>query len=165
MEPNRQTNIELLAGNGKLDQLKQLIGQSYTQLEIDTALENAIAYSQIQTADFLLSLGARFSNYDYQGVYYAVHNNEIEGLKYSIHKGVDINVNNGMLINTSIMTATNTKDISIIKWLIDNGADLKYLTGDSLTIAEKYGTAELKDIIKTSANTNFYNVVNMPRSL
>ncbi len=149
MEMNREVDIELLAGEGKLDQLKQLLEQSYTQLDIDVALENAIAYSQIKTADFLLTLGAQFSNYDYQGVYYAVHNNEIEGLKYAIQKGVDINVNNGMLINTSITTATNTKDISITKWLIDNGADLKYLTNESLFIAKKYGTKELMDLIKT----------------
>jgi len=150
METNRQLNIETLAGDGKLEELTGLLGQSYTQLEIDTALENAIAYSQIQTADFLLTLGAQLSNFDYQGVYYAVHNNEIEGLKYAILKGVDINVNRGMLINTSIMTATNTKDISIVKWLVDNGADLKYLTADSIDLAERYGTTELKHLVKNA---------------
>ncbi|AEI50707.1 ankyrin repeat domain-containing protein [Runella slithyformis] len=148
MDTNRQTKIELLAGDGKLDQLQQLLGQSYTQFEIDMALENAIAYSKLQTADFLLKLGAQFSNNEYQGVYYAVHNNELEGLKYSIQKGVDINVNNGMLINTSIITATNTKNISIVRWLIENGADTKYLTNDSIAIVEKFGTSALKELIK-----------------
>ena len=150
METNRQFNIEKFAGDGQLEQLKEILGQSYTQLEIDTALENAIAYSQIQTAHYLLTLGAKFSNYDYQSVYYAVHNNEIEGLKYAIDKGVDINVNRGMLLNTSIMTATNTKDISIVRWLVDNGADLKYLTNDSLDIVRRYGTTELKELIKNA---------------
>jgi hypothetical protein len=45
MEINRQLNIESLAGDGKLEELIVLLGQTYTQLEIDTALENAIAYS------------------------------------------------------------------------------------------------------------------------
>lgn len=149
MDLDRQSNIELLAGyRGKLDELKILLGQSFTQLEIDTALGNAIAYSCIDTADYLLNLGARLDHYDYDGVYYAVHNNQLEGLKYAISKGVDINVNEGMLLNTSIITTTNTKDIAIIKWLLDNGANINYLTKDSLFILDKYGTRELKDLIK-----------------
>lgn len=149
MELNRQSNIELLAGSrDKLEELKTLLDQSFTQLEIDIALENAIAYSQIDTANYLLTLGARFENYNYQGVYYAVHNNELEGLKYAISKGVDINVNEGMPLNTSIITSTNTKNITMIKWLLDNGAKTNFLTKDSLFIIDRYGTNELKDLIK-----------------
>ncbi len=150
MNIDRQSNIEILAGKGELDQLKHLLGESFTQLEIDVALENAIAYSQIQTADYLLTLGADFANYNYQGVYYAIQNDEMDGLKYAISKGVDINVNNGMPINTSIYTAINTKDTSIVKWLIDNGADLTYLTKDTLSIADKFGPQELKDLLKNN---------------
>ena len=39
---------------------------------------------------FLISLGAELSNYDYQGTYYAVHNNELEGLQFAVNNGVDI---------------------------------------------------------------------------
>ena len=148
MELSRQTNIEIFAGDGKLDELKLLLVQSFTQLEIDTALENAIAYSQIDMADFLLTLGARFENYNYQGIYYAVHNNELEGLKYAVSKGVDININNGMPLTTSIITTINSKDLTLIKWLLDNGADVKYLTQDHFTLIDKYGTDEFKELIK-----------------
>lgn len=143
----RQTQIEILAGDGNIDELKKLLEPGYTQLEVDTALENAIAYSQIATAKYLLSLGADFSNYDYQGAYYAVHNNELEGLRFAIHSGVDINVNDGMLLNTSIMTATNTKSIELVKWLLDNGADPRLLTRQSLKLIDEYGTQELKQLI------------------
>src|SRR6478735_12529339 len=97
---DRDTEIEILAGHGDIAQLKALFESGYTQHEIDIALENAIAYSQIATAEYLLSLGADFLNYDFQGVYYAAHNNELQGLKFAIENGVDINVNNGMLLNT-----------------------------------------------------------------
>jgi ankyrin repeat protein len=147
---SRQTQIELLAGNGNTDELKKLFVSGYTQLEIDTALENSIAYSQIKTADYLLSLGADFSNYNYQGTYYAVHNNELAGLKFAISKGVDININNGMLLNESVMTATNSKSVELIKWLLDNGANPKLLTKQSMKLADEYGTKELKSLLKNA---------------
>ena len=149
---SRQTEIEILAGDGNLTELKKIFDSGYSQLELDVALENAIAYSRIKIADYLLELGADFSNYNYQGIYYTVHNNELNGMKYAIDKGVDINVNNGMLLNTAIMTFINTKDIEIIKWLLENGADLNYLTESSYDLIERYGTDELKKIIKTPHN-------------
>lgn len=147
MELSRQNNIERLAGDGKVNELKLLLGQSFTQLEIDAALETAIAYSRIETADYLLTLGARFENYDYQGVYYAVHNNELKGLKYAVSKGVDININDGMLLCTSIITTINSKDLTMIKWLLENGADKKYLTQEHFALVERYGTKEFKELV------------------
>lgn len=147
---SRQTQIETLAGEGNIEKLKKLFESGYTQLEIDIALENSIAYSQVKTAEYLLSLGADFSNYDYQGTYYAVHNNELEGLKFAISNGVDININNGMLLNESIMTAINTKSVELIKWLLDNGANAKLVTNQSLKLISKYGTNELKYLMKNA---------------
>lgn len=122
--------------------LKELFSSGYSQLELDIALENAIAYSQIEVADYLLTLGAKFSSNGYQGVYYAVHNDEIEGLKYAIQKGVDINVNNGMLLNAAVVTYLNTKDIQMIKWMMANGANTK-LSRSSIDLIERCGTEEL----------------------
>ena len=56
MNKSRNFNIELFASKGKLIELKKLLGHNYTQLEIDIALENAIAYSQIEIAEFLISI-------------------------------------------------------------------------------------------------------------
>lgn len=117
-------------------------------MDLDIALASATAYSQIETAEYLLSLGADFSNYDYQGIYYAVHNNEFEGLKFAIAKGVDININNGMLLRESIETATNSKNIDMVKWLLDNGANPGYLTKSSFDLVDRFGTEELKNLIK-----------------
>lgn len=144
----RQTQIEILAVDGKLTELKEIFDLGYSQLELDVALENAIAYSRIKTADYLLELGADFSNYDYQGVYYTAHNNELSAMKYAIDKGVDINVNNGMFLNSAIVTFINTKDLEMIKWLIKNGADKNHLTESSIDLIERYGTDELKELIK-----------------
>lgn len=147
---NRQTEIEILAGNGNLDELISLLSDSYTQLEIDTALENAVAYSRIETAKYLMSLGGDLSNYNYQSVYYAAHNNEIEGLKFAVDNGVDINVNNGMLINVSIMTCLNEKNINLIKWLVENGANINFLTKENLSLVDKYENQELRNFIEFS---------------
>ncbi|MFL5740459.1 MAG: hypothetical protein ACJ75B_09610 [Flavisolibacter sp.] len=147
---SRFTQIEIFAGDGNIDELKKILQIGYTQSEINTALDNAIAYSQIQTAEYLLSLGANFSYYGYNGVYYAAHNNELEGLKFAIANGVDINVENGMILNTSIVTATNTKSIELIKWLLDNGAKLDLLTIQSIEIISEYGTDELKSLIENA---------------
>jgi ankyrin repeat protein len=147
---SRQNKIEILAGDGNIDDLKNLLEPTHTQLEINTALENAIAYSQIKTAEYLLSLGADISNYDYQGAYYAVHNNELEGLKFAIENGVDINVNDGMLLNTGVETAINTKSTELVKWLLDNGANSKLLTTQSLKLIDNFGTNDLKSLVKNA---------------
>ncbi len=130
---NRQSLIEEFAANGHLQKLKAVLNDDYTQKEIDIALENAIAYSNIEVADYLLTLGADISHFFYQGVYYAVHNNELRGLKFAIQNGVDVNINNGTLINTAIITAYNTKDLSILKWLIRTGADTSLISKDILS--------------------------------
>jgi hypothetical protein len=148
LKRERQYSIQVLAGDGNLSELREIFDYKHTQLEMDIALENAIAYSQITTAEYLLSIGADISNYNYQGVYYAVHNDELEGLKFAISKGVDINIRNGMLLNESIMTSTNSKSIEMVKWLLGNGADPKLLTNDSLKLVSSYGTDELQELIK-----------------
>lgn len=147
MEQPRDYIIEMLAGDGCLEKLKAFFEKGYTQFEIDIALENAVAYSQIKVIDYLLTLGAVFSNNEFQGVYYAVHNDEIEGLKYAIQKGVDINVNKGMILNTSICTAVNTKKEEMVKWILENGGNSKLLTKLSLELVERHGTNELRKII------------------
>lgn len=150
MESTRQTQIEILSGEGNLSELTSLLGNKYTQLEIDIALENAIAYSQIKMAKHLLMLDANFSNYDYQGVYYAVHNNEIEGLKFAIENGVDIDINEGMIINTSILTCINNESNEIIKWIINKGANLSLLTTENINLVRRYGNSELIDLTTLS---------------
>ena len=144
----RQDKIERHAGDGNIDELIKIFELGYTQSEIDIALENAIAYSQIRTAKYLLSLGADITGYDCNGAYYAAHNNELEGLKFAVENGVNINVDNGMLLNTGIVTAINTKSIELVKWLLDNGANLNLLTTQSLKLIADYGTNELRNLIK-----------------
>jgi hypothetical protein len=158
MIETRQNKIEMFAGGGNIEGLKALFESGYNEDELDTALENAIAYSQIKTADYLISLGASVSGNGYSGVYYAVHNNQLEGLKYAILNGVDINVDNGMLLNTSIMTSINAKNCRITKWLLDNGADPKLITKKSLELFNEWGNDDLKTLIKKSDLTKGFRV-------
>ena len=142
---SRETQIEILAGDGNLTELKKIFDSGYSQLELDVALENAIAYSRIKMAEYLIELGADFSNYDYQGTYYAVHNNQLEGLKFAIERGVNVNINEGQLLNTAIVTVYNTKDPTTLNYLLEKGADLKFL---SKKIMDAFGNSEIKEIIK-----------------
>ena len=147
MEDSRDYLIEKLSGLGKLEELKELLESKHTQEEIDIALGNAIAYSQVETAAYLISLGADISYQDYDGVYYAVHNNELEGLVFAMKQGVDVNINKGQLLNTSIITAYNTTDSTILKYLLKNGADTSLLSDEILNV---FGTHELREIIKNA---------------
>ncbi|WP_435263281.1 hypothetical protein [Tenacibaculum sp. nBUS_03] len=151
MKDSRSIKIEVLAGDGNLTELKSLLEPGHIQLEIDVALESAIAYSQIETAEYLVSIGGNLSNYEYQGTYYAVHNNEVEGLKFAIQKGVDVNINKGQLLNTAIITVYNTKDPTTLKYLLDKGADPKLLSKD---IMDAFGIDEIKEIIKKHTQQN-----------
>jgi uncharacterized protein len=157
MEKSRLPTIQTLAGDGNIEELKKILGSNYTQTELNDAFEMSIAYSQIQIAEYLLTLGAEFSYNDYEGVYYAAHNNKLEGLKFSISNGVDINVNDGMLLKTSIQTATNTKEIKIVEWLLDNGANPKHLTKSLLQVVNNYGTDELKKLITNARKSSLQN--------
>ena len=159
MKESNLHSIEVLASNGNIEELKKLFEFKYTQSEIDAALENAIAYSQIQTAEYLLLLGATLSSNDYNGVYYAVHNNELEGLKFAISKGVDININYGMLLNVGIETAINTKNVRLVKWLLTNGANPILLTKTSLELVDQWGNAELKAVIKDAQNQQKVTII------
>lgn len=145
---DREYQIERNAGWGNLEELKALLDFGYTQTEIDLALGSAIAYSRIEIAKYLISLGADISYQDYDGVYYSVHNNEIDGLKFAISLGIDVNLKNGILLNTGIFTANNTKDIEIVKILLENGADTNLITEKVLQVVERFGTPELKEILK-----------------
>ena len=148
---SRQTQIEILASDGRIEELKGQFKSGYTQLEIDIALENAIAYSQIETAESLLSLGADISNYNYQAAYYAAHNNELNGVKFVVASGIDVNMNNGMLLNTSIIAALNTGSTELVKWLLENGASANLLSEQSLNLVRKHGTDELKNLLEKTA--------------
>jgi ankyrin repeat protein len=145
---SRLLKIQALAAEGNTPELKKIFEQEYTQQEIDIALEIAIAYSQLPMAEMLMSIGGDLSANGFQGVYYAVHNNEVEGLKFAIRNGVDINVNSGMLLNCSIETAINTKSIEIVQWLLKNGADPKLLTHSSLQLARQYSFEDLKNLLE-----------------
>ena len=145
MEESRNYLIERLCDLGKLEELKELLEPDHTQEELNIGLGIAIAYSQIEVAEYLIDLGADISHGDYDGVYYAVHNNEIEALKFSIKKGVNVNINNGQLLNTSIITAFNTKDTSILKWLLKNGADTSLVDKKTL---KAFRTKEINELFK-----------------
>jgi uncharacterized protein len=144
---SRLPKIEDLAIAGDTEELQKLFKSGYTVAELNTALDDAIAYSQIQTAEYLISLGADFSFYGYNGVYYAAHNNELEGLKFAIEKGVDINFDNGILVNTCIVTAINTKSIQLVGWLLENGANPNLITKQSLKMVDDFGNKELKTLL------------------
>jgi hypothetical protein len=146
---DRQFSIEIYSRNGDLEELKYLLTDKYTQLEIDIALESAVAYSQTKTAIYLIELGAKFSNYNFQGVYYAIHNNQLEGLKFAIENGVDININNGMPINVSTITSINSKSSKIFRWLLENGANINLLSAENLKLVNQYANNELRSLVDT----------------
>jgi hypothetical protein len=143
----RMGRIETMAGDGATGELRQLFASGYSQEEIDSALGNAIAYSQLETAEYLLSLGADFAADGYNGVYYAAHNDELEGLKFAISRGVDVNIENGMLLNTAVETVCNTKNNEMVEWLLQNGAAIELLSPRTVELAINWGSDELKAII------------------
>jgi ankyrin repeat protein len=145
---DREYLIERNAGWGNLKELKVLLDKNFTQNEINLALGSAIAYSKIEIAKYLISLGADISYQNYNGVYYAVHNNEIEGLKFALSLEINVNLKNGILLNTAIITANNVKNIEIVKILLEKGADINLITKETHRIIENFGTLELRETIK-----------------
>lgn len=149
MKESREYLIERLPSWGRLEELKKILEPEHTQEEIDIALTSALAYSHIAVAEYLLSLGADISYNNYNGVYYSVHNNEIEGLKFAIKQGVDVNINQGELLNTAVITAYNTNESTILIYLLENGADPQFLTKETLEI---FVTGQIEEILNAFKN-------------
>lgn len=164
MESSRDYNIARLAGGGKIEGLKDLLDTDFTQSEIDNALSNALAYSEIETAEYLISLGADISWGNYEGAYYAAHNNELKGLQFILSQGVDVNINNGMLLNTCVMTAINTKSNEMLEWLVEKGANLNLLSADMKKMVQRYGSLELKKLLNSGSVIVNLETINQPHS-
>jgi ankyrin repeat protein len=145
--PNRE-DIEDAAMKGHLDELKTALDSGYAQSDIDNALGLAIAYARIDIADYLIGIGGDLSHHSYDGVYYAVNNNQLDGLKYAVMKGVDINVRNGMILNMSIQTAINSNNIEMVEWILSNGGDPNLLSHDSRRLVQDFGSSDLKALIE-----------------
>lgn len=64
-----------------------------------------------------------------------------------VSNNVDINVNDGMILNELIHTSINTSDIEMLEWTLNNGADLSYLTEESLETLRTFGSSDLKKLI------------------
>jgi len=145
---SRITQIEDLSKDGHLEALRQILEPAGTQYEYDVALIVALAYSHLTIAEYLLSRGADISFANYDGVYWTVQNNELASLQFALSKGVDINFSNGILIKTAVEMTINEKDITLITWMLENGADAALLCSSSLNNIKQYGTAELKHLLE-----------------
>lgn len=148
MEQDRKYQIELFSGDGELEEIKELFTDGCTQTELNIALMNAIAYSQIAVAEYVLDMGAEWGYLEYESIYYAVHNNELEGLKFAIARGVDINVKRGLILNTCIYISVYHDNLEMINWVLANGAQLKYLRTEPIKIINEHRSEELKSIFK-----------------
>ena len=138
--------VETAANEGDLRTLKGLLGETPNQEEIDSAFTGAMAEAKIDVLKYLLSIGGNFSAWDYQGLYYATYSTDTTGLEFAITNGVDINVRSGMLLNSSIVTALNEKDNSMVKWILENGGDANLISDQSKMLLKRYGGEELKQL-------------------
>ena len=144
MEDSRETQIEILSGEGKLSELKELLGSEYNQKEIDIALDSAISYSKVDVANYLLDIGANFSEDQWESTINCVVNNQIEGLEIALKHGLNINHNKGVLLNEAIVTAYNEKDTKVLRFLIENGANKTLIKND---ILNSFQTDEILNLV------------------
>ncbi len=136
-------SIEDAVDSGNLDAVKEVFSTECAQAELDHALEVAIAYSHTDIADFLIEKGADISANGHQGIYFAAFNGELDGVKYALTKGVDINAQNGLILNTAIETALNSQDLSFVEWVLSHGADASLVNEKNSGLLKDGGFPEL----------------------
>ena len=144
MSDSRISRIEDAASEGNLSNLKEILETGFRQIEIDAGLVCAVAYSHVEVGEYLLCLGADLSYDNNSAAYYAVHNNQIEGLKFAVKNGVNVNANNGHLLNEAVVTAFNQKDLTILTWLLERGAKKTMLTKSTM---KHCATPEIKRVV------------------
>ena len=145
----RDFNLELFSGDGELTKLKEMLSDKYTQLDIDNALINAVAYGKKEVADYLISLGADISYGDMKVFIMRFITMSWKALNMQFQKELIINVNDGMILNAAIYTTIQKKCTELLNWIVENKASIELLTQDSKDLLQKYGTKRQQELISS----------------
>lgn len=128
----------------------------------DTPLYTALYNPRLEIVKLLVAKGANINSHSHLGRY-PIHNaiRKLEILKYFLEMGVDINAldyrkNTPLLLAATLCYSDKAEQIEIIKYLLQNGAQLHSTdTDDFLTIAQKSDPEVLKLILKHSTAFQF----------
>ncbi len=167
-EENLFHAMDAAAHYDQIDVLKFLIfdlkANINTLFFIDTVLDNAVRFSNLETVKFLVDNGANINgvkNEYMTPVQSAAMDNKSEMLSYLVKKGADVNLvgsNDGNKSSRALTLAIQKGYFDIVKMLVEHGADIHYKEGwtdgkdTPLEIAEAHGSQRIIDYLKNAQN-------------
>lgn len=101
---------------------------------------------------------ARIRSGDFKGFIHSVMNEDIDGVAYYISIGMDVNFLHPEIMTNSLIEATKTENLEIIRLLLDNSADpeiVSQIGESSLKIAKGSQNEELIALIMSKKKPSF----------
>ena len=145
-----QNDIVNSACEGDLTAVESFLTKGVEENQLNEAFSCAVGYGHIDVAELLLRHGASFEAWSHDAVYWACHNGNEAGVRWALSNGVDINVQNGMILSTSIYHMSD----DFIQWLISAGADVNAKEGEALfTAISNQRPSVLLMLVKNGAQT------------
>ena len=132
--------LELLtaASDGDEDAVRALMAAGLDDDSLNQALSCAVAYSHLHVAEYLMVEGAQLTWGNHDPLRCAVENGEIAATIFCLAHGININVQDGMVI----CIAAISMPPDFIHWLITKGADVNSNQGRALVAAIIYQRLE-----------------------
>ena len=140
---NYQNDIEFVASENDISKVKEIIEAGANQDTLNAGLSCAVAYAHVELADYLIEQGANLTHSNYDPLYWACHNDNEQAIKYVLSKGIDININDGMII----WLCADRMSSEFIQWLLENGADPSVRNGEVLIQTAEYGDIDVLKIL------------------
>lgn len=145
--------LELLRAASDNDQatVTALVAAGLDEDSLNQALSCAVAYSHLHLAEYLMAKGAQLAWGDYDPLRCAIENGEIVATKFCLAHGIDINVQNGMIL----CLAAISMPPDFIAWLVNQGADVNSNQGQPIVNAIIYQRLDnVRVLLNHGANPN-----------
>ena len=108
-----------------------LVQTGIDQESLNQAFSCAIAYSHLELAEYLLAQGAELTWGDNESLRCAVSNGEVGGTQFCLSRGIDVNVENGMVLGEAAISMPP----KFLIWLLAQGAEVNIAEGQALVNA------------------------------
>jgi ankyrin repeat protein len=145
--------LELLLAASDNDQatVTALVAAGLDEDSLNQALSCAVAYSHLHLAEYLMTEGAQLAWGDYDPLHHALENGQIAATKFCLAHGIDINVQDGMII----CLAASSMPPNFVAWLIKQGADVNSNQGQAIVNAIIYQRLDnVRVLLNHGANPN-----------
>ena len=137
--------LTVMCAEGKLEEIKAVLGSSKPEIDEFFLLETAAEYGQLEVLEYLYSRNG-FLYHSYLMVHFATRNGHLEVLKWLDAHGVNV------CNQYELCIAAQHGHLEIVEWLISKGVDPHAYRNDTIHSAVIGGHLEVVKFLVETAN-------------